>query len=118
MPYAAKTPCRGGCGRLTSGGYCDGCKAKRVGSDRRVSSSKRGYGYRWQQASEGFRQAHPLCADPSKRHPDEVKLATQTDHVIPHRGDMRLFWDPKNWQALCDGCHSYKTATEDGGFGR
>lgn len=31
---------------------------------------------------------------------------------------MRLFWDPSNWQPLCAGCHSTKTAKEDGGFGR
>jgi 5-methylcytosine-specific restriction protein A len=62
--------------------------------------------------------AHPLCVDPSNRHPEQVVLATQTDHIVPHRGNMKLFWDPKNWQSLCEGCHSYKTATEDGGFGR
>lgn len=31
---------------------------------------------------------------------------------------MRLFWDPKNHQSLCDGCNSYKAAKEEGGFGR
>jgi 5-methylcytosine-specific restriction protein A len=40
------------------------------------------------------------------------------DHIVPHKEVWALFWDPTNWQGLCDGCHSFKTATEDGGFGR
>ncbi|WP_256371941.1 hypothetical protein [Roseivivax sp. THAF197b] len=28
------------------------------------------------------------------------------DHVIPHRGDMQLFWDRTNWQALCAHHHN------------
>lgn len=27
------------------------------------------------------------------------------DHIIPHKGDMTLFWDPDNWQSLCFWCH-------------
>ncbi|MDE2468229.1 MAG: HNH endonuclease, partial [Bradyrhizobium sp.] len=27
------------------------------------------------------------------------------DHVKPHRGDARLFWDPSNLQTLCKPCH-------------
>jgi 5-methylcytosine-specific restriction protein A len=52
------------------------------------------------------------------RHPNQVVLATDVDHRIAHKGDMTLFWDPANWQGLCHDCHSYKTALEDGGFGR
>ena len=28
------------------------------------------------------------------------------DHIIPHRGDRKLFWDRDNWQALCKSCHA------------
>ena len=28
---------------------------------------------------------------------------------IPHRGDMKLFWDESNWQPLCESCHNQKT---------
>lgn len=28
------------------------------------------------------------------------------DHIIPHRGDKKLFWDPGNWQALSDDVHN------------
>jgi 5-methylcytosine-specific restriction protein A len=27
------------------------------------------------------------------------------DHIIPHKGDLRLFWDPENVQTLCKPCH-------------
>lgn len=27
------------------------------------------------------------------------------DHVIPHRGDVSLFWDDRNLQCLCKTCH-------------
>ena len=28
------------------------------------------------------------------------------DHITPHKGDERLFWDETNLQALCWNCHS------------
>lgn len=34
--------------------------------------------------------------------------ACHFDHIIPHRGDMRLFWDESNWQALCESWHDHK----------
>lgn len=79
------------------------------------NSTQRGYGYRWQQARARFLAKHPLCrlcSDAGK-----VVDATEVDHIIPHRGDMELFWQESNWMALCKVCHSKKTATEDGGFG-
>ena len=39
--------------------------------------------------------------------------ATVVDHIVPHRGDPKLFWDTDNWQALCKQCHDHKTMTED-----
>lgn len=44
-------------------------------------------------------------------------LANEVDHVVPHRNDETLFYDPLNLQSLCHSCHSLKTAREDGGFG-
>ena len=35
------------------------------------------------------------------------------DHVQPHRGDERLFWDKSNLQTLCKPCHDkHKQALE------
>lgn len=31
---------------------------------------------------------------------------------------MVLFWDPTNWQSLCDTCNSRKAVEEEGAFGR
>lgn len=35
----------------------------------------------------------------------ETKAASVSDHVIPHRGDERLFWEGE-LQSLCKPCHS------------
>jgi 5-methylcytosine-specific restriction protein A len=44
--------------------------------------------------------------------------STQVDHIRPHDGDVYLFADRANCQGVCAPCHSRKTATEDGGWGR
>ena len=42
--------------------------------------------------------------------------ANVVDHIIPHKGDERLFWDAdNNWQSLCEECHnSTKRKMENG----
>ena len=57
----------------------------------------------------------PLCAE-CIRH-GKVTAATEVDHITPHKGDAKLFFDKRNLQSLCKRCHSAKTAREDGGFG-
>ena len=67
-------------------------------TDRR-SSSERGYGWKWRKFREGFLREHPLCRmchDEGK-----VVIATVVDHIVPHRGDQKLFWSEDNLQALC-----------------
>ncbi|WP_084638924.1 HNH endonuclease signature motif containing protein [Haliea salexigens] len=81
----------------------------------RASSAVRGYGAKWRQARAGYLAKHPICLHCERR--GMVTTATDVDHIIPHKGDMRLFWDSSNWQPLCKRCHSTKTAAEDGGFG-
>ena len=34
-----------------------------------------------------------------------IKEAAVVDHITPHKGDMKLFWDSDNWQSLCKQCH-------------
>lgn len=42
--------------------------------------------------------------------------APVADHIRPHRGDERLFWDLGNLQTLCKSCHDGpKQALENGG---
>lgn len=72
------------------------------------------YTYKWQQASKAYLKKHPLCV----RHEEEGRAisATVVDHKIPHRNDMKLFWDRNNWQGLCKPCHdSYKQRLEKSG---
>lgn len=87
--------------------------------DRRGSAAARGYGRKWQEARAAFLAAHPLC---QCEECDEGRLrltpATIVDHIVAHKGDRKLFWDRKNWQAMSKPCHDRKTALEDGGFGR
>lgn len=121
MTGRIKRPCaRPGCPALVVNGYCPACSAlalKMMAEKARASAYARGYGRRWQKASKGFLLAHPLCADPFKDHGNAPRAAAVTDHIVPHKGDMGLFWNPKNWQPLCKACHDKKTAKEDGGFG-
>ncbi len=74
----------------------------------RGNSTARGYGYRWQQARIGWLADHPLCVQCEAE--GRLRVATEVDHVIPHRGDQALFWTRSNWQSLCKPCHSAKTA--------
>ncbi|WP_082416121.1 HNH endonuclease [Pseudomonas sp. NBRC 111127] len=121
MPLRPQRPCKAqGCRALhrNASGYCDthAEQVKRYAKEKpRESSTARGYGYKWQQARAGFLAKHPLCIKCQAR--GLVVVATDVDHIEPHKGDMVVFWDRSNWQALCASCHSTKTAGEDGGFG-
>ena len=84
---------------------------------KRKSAAARGYGRRWQWASKAFLDQNPLCGQRagglqpvmSECHDKGYTTqATLVDHVIPHRGDMGLFWDQANWQAMCATCHGRK----------
>jgi 5-methylcytosine-specific restriction protein A len=83
--------------------------------ERRGTASQRGYGSRWQRARAGYLLSHPYCA--ACECDGKITLANVVDHIVPHRGDMALFWRAANWQPLCTTCHNRKTATQDGGFG-
>ena len=40
------------------------------------------------------------------------------DHVKPHHGDTRLFYDPRNLQSMTKQCHDkFKQSQEKGGNG-
>ena len=108
---ASIRPCR-------SPGYPDFCKPGQVycpqhapefSSDaRRRSAAFRGYNHKWQAARRRYLQSNPPCAACMKE--GLLTPATVVDHIIPHRGDQRLFWDERNWQPLCKSCHDRKPA--------
>lgn len=77
--------------------------------EQKRNSNAMGYNYRWQKFRESFLRKNPLCV--ACRKAGIVKEATEVDHIVPHRGDMKLFWDTKNnVQGLCKNHHSAKTA--------
>jgi 5-methylcytosine-specific restriction enzyme A len=119
----APKPCnQAGCKSYSiEGGRCEAHKKlKQQQSDQaRGSSNARGYGYKWQQTSKGYLKQHPLCeCQECLAGERQVNQATVVDHIKPHKGDMVLFWDRANWQAMAKPCHDKKTARENGGFGR
>ena len=106
-----------GCTCLTAERFCTKHRSEAHSYDRyRGSASERGYDSKWRRARDGYLAVHPFC----RRCLDAgiYTAATVVDHIVPHKGDKKLFWDKDNWQALCKRCHDIKTATEDGGFGR
>ena len=77
----------------------------------RGSSTARGYDKDWRkvrlQALERDGYLCVVCQAQGK-----VTLAGEVDHVVPlARGGARLAIE--NMQALCEGCHAEKTATEN-----
>lgn len=108
MGVRARKKCgQPGCPALVSSGNCE--KHRR---EARGTAAERGYDRRWRNARAAFLAAHPLCAECSKH--GRVTPARVVDHIVPHRGDEKLFWDEKNWQSLCDftspyDCHGKKT---------
>lgn len=110
MPWSARRPCRQpGCARLSERGkvYCAEHAEKE--SDRmRGTAAERGYDRYWRTASRAYLARNPLCAECRKE--GKLTPATVVDHIIPHRGDRKLFWDQGNWQGLCKLHHDRKTA--------
>jgi 5-methylcytosine-specific restriction enzyme A len=93
--------------------------AREVSDARRGSAHERGYTRGWQKAAAAFKLRFPLCGmRPNGAAPVMSRcferglhtLAYQVDHVVPHRGDLRLFWDAQgNWQSLCRACGARKS---------
>ncbi len=73
----------------------------------------------WRHPSKGLRIIHlihhPLCVMCDQE--GFTVAATVVDHIKPHKGDERLFFDPDNLQSLCKPHHdSAKAFFEINGF--
>ncbi|WP_347710389.1 HNH endonuclease signature motif containing protein [Ancylobacter sp. WKF20] len=103
MPVRAPRIC--GCGHKVASGVQCPCEARRAADRKaradqnRPSARERGYDGKWQTERAAFLKAHPTCKRCGQP-------ATVVDHVVPHRGDRKLFWSRSNWQPLCTPCHS------------
>lgn len=78
---------------------------------------------RWARIRQRQLSKHPYCQCP---HHDGDKLPADhpefggavVDHIRPHRGDARLFWDTSNLASMTKQCHdSGKSSQERGGHG-
>lgn len=103
MPFRAPTLCS--CGRIVSPLTRCPCKVaadrarEKAHDAKRGSARSRGYDSKWDRERAAFLALHPTCSFcPAS--------SSVVDHKTPHRGDMKLFWDRKNWQPLCSHCHS------------
>ena len=83
--------------------------------DFRPNAAKRGYGSKWQKARATYLQRNPNCVECAVE--GHIEAAVVVDHIVPHKGNMNVFWDKHNWQSLCEYCHNRKTVKQDGGFG-
>ncbi len=77
----------------------------------RPTAAARGYDRRWRKAREAYLRAHPLCA--GCKAAGKITPASDVDHIAPHRGERKLFWDRENWQSLCTSCHSSHKQREE-----
>ena len=114
MPIRPKVPCRHpGCPELVAAGqrYC--ARHQPLHRDEMLKPSSGSYGTRWQRVRKKYLAEHPLCVKCAAENPPRYTKATVVDHIVPHRGDPVLFWDPGNWQPLCKNHHDQKTAYED-----
>lgn len=124
MPMKPKVPCKEpGCPNLCDIGqrYCEEHRKLHPSEFRNFknfkhrdgleSASERGYGSKWQKARDAYLHKHPLCVECQKE--GKYVKATVVDHIVPHRGDWKLFWDSSNWQSLCKFRHDKKTLSED-----
>jgi len=67
----------------------------------------------WERTSKRHLAEHPFCAECERQ--GKTSAAAVTDHIIPHKGDLVLFWSAKNRQSLCESCHGVKSRSERDG---
>jgi len=117
MPNKPNRPCRyPTCPRLTNdkSGYCEYHRilTSREYDRQRGNSTQRGYDYRWARIRRVFLNEHPLCQDCLDSYPQVIREATEVHHIKALRDGGTHNQD--NLIALCRGCHSRRTAKEQG----
>lgn len=111
MPNRAPKVCaQPGCPELTLSGRCEKHQQERVRryDKARGTAAERGYDERWRSARVDYLRRNSLCVICKMNR--RMTPATVVDHIKPHRGDMKLFWNVDNWQSLCTFHHNAKTA--------
>ena len=97
-----------GCSSLVKSGRCSKHSSARIYRD---ANAVRLYNsYEWKVLRKEQLEKEPMCMDCMLN--NIIKVATDVDHIQPHRGDPKLFFDKNNLQSLCKKHHSMKTARE------
>ena len=108
MPQPARRFCATpGCGIVVARGHCQVHTLMRERLRPNIDVRQLYQTPRWRYLRAEVLQDEPLCR--VCRAEGRVEPATDVDHVVPHRGDLPLFWDRANLQPLCHACHSAKT---------
>ena len=107
MPYLPPRHCPAG-HPAYRGKRCPLCA--KASEAKRPNARHRGYTREWDIEAKAFLAMNRTCRRCGA--PSGV-----VDHIIAHKGDMRLFWDRSNWQPMNRRCNSGKAAREEGGFG-
>lgn len=81
----------------------------------KLSARERGYDSKWDRARLKYLEHNPLCV--MCKAEGHIGAANTVDHIVPHRGDQKLFWDQKNWRSLCAHHHSSDAQRKDHGYG-
>lgn len=95
--------------------YCKEHKGqddKRYNQARDIDIQKLYNSTRWKMERRRFLNAHPLCECEECIKGNSTTAATMVDHRIPHEGNLKLFWDKYNWQAMSLEHHNIKTGRE------
>lgn len=109
MPTAPLRYCsQPGCKQKTAYTYCQ--DHYRKDRDYRNRFTAGNYGRPWRRERDKFLSTHPWCVECLKE--GHQIVATDVDHIVPHRGNEDLFWAESNWQSLCEQHHGQKTAAE------
>lgn len=100
--------------KVTDDKYCISHKPKPRPLKQRGTAAQRGYDYSWQKYRERYLWHNPLCVR-CETELNKANLATVVDHIAPVINGQSdpLFWEESNHQALCRGCHSWKTRVID-----
>lgn len=69
---------------------------------------------RWRALRADQLRKEPLCRYCKRQ--GKVTVATVCDHIIPHKGNLQLFWQGP-FASLCAECHSSVKAKEEAGKG-
>jgi len=94
-----------GCGVLVPRGRCT--LHARVKEQQRPNREVRRWYYRERWKRE--RQRVLVDAGYTCAHCGVITPALEIDHIVKHEGDLELFWNATNLQALCSPCHTRKT---------